>query len=349
MGIIHAFDTEGGDALTRGRRARARRPCRRPGRGEGPAGREAEEARHPRGLPKARPTSKRPDPRRDGQTLYSLDIDAGTITASRRSTDGTAARSAKVGDRPYDVAVARNGSKLLRLRLGRPRVLAVDPADLRVVGRIAVGEHPNQIAVHPKDDRLFVACASSNSVSVIDTRRGIVTETIVTALFPLAPEGSTPDALAVAPDGKTLYVANADNNCVAVDRRLRRRRGARSRASSRPAGIRRRVAVTPDGKRLLVGVGKGNQTKPNPIAEADGRDRPVGQSAGRSRCRSPTSARPSRAPSRSSPSPTTRPSPPTPRRSTELPLLRQAPRPTPRRREKTAIPTKVGDPSPIKQ
>ena len=68
----------------------------------------------------------------------------------------------------------------------------------------------------PDDDRIFVACASSNCVSVIDTRRGIVTETIHTALFPMAPEGSTPDALAVAPDGKTLYVANADNNCVAV-------------------------------------------------------------------------------------------------------------------------------------
>ena len=64
------------------------------------------------------------------------------------------------------------------------------------------------------------ACSSpaprATASSVIDTRRGIVTETIATALFPKAPEGSTPDALAVAPDGETLYVANADNNCVAV-------------------------------------------------------------------------------------------------------------------------------------
>ena len=36
-------------------------------------------------------------------------------------------------------------------------------------------------------------------VSVIDTKRGHVIETIVTALFPKAPEGSTPDALAVSP------------------------------------------------------------------------------------------------------------------------------------------------------
>jgi hypothetical protein len=35
---------------------------------------------------------------------------------------------------------------------------------------------------------------------VIDTKRGVVTETIYTALFPKAREGSTPDAVAVSPD-----------------------------------------------------------------------------------------------------------------------------------------------------
>ena len=73
----------------------------------------------------------------------------------------------------------------------------MSPRDLRILSKIAVGEHPNQLAVHPKDDRIFVACASSNSVSVIDTLRGMVAETIFTALFPQAPEGSTPDALAI--------------------------------------------------------------------------------------------------------------------------------------------------------
>src|SRR5262249_3917312 len=130
--------------------------------------------------------------------------------------------------------------------------------------RIPAGEHPNQIAVHPKDDRIFVACASSDCVSVIDTRRGIVTETIHTALFPRAPEGSTPDALAIAPDGKTLFVANADNNCVVVI-------DVATPSQSQVKGFiptgwyPTAVAVTPDGKHLLVGVGKGNQTKANPL------------------------------------------------------------------------------------
>src|SRR5439155_2856291 len=143
------------------------------------------------------------------------------------------------------------------------RVLVVDPETLRTIAKISVGEHPNQIVLHPKDDRLFVACASSNSVSVIDTSAGTVQETIVTSLFPQAPEGSTPDALAIAPDGQTLFVANADNNCVAViDVRTPRRSQVRGFI---PTGwYPTSLAVTPDGRRLLVGVGKGNQTHPNP-------------------------------------------------------------------------------------
>src|SRR4029077_15047282 len=73
------------------------------------------------------------------------------------------------------------------------------------------------------------------------------------------PEGSTPDALAITPDGQTLFVANADNNCVAfIDI------GQPSRSQVKgfiPTGwYPTAVAVTPDGKKLLVGVGKGLQS-----------------------------------------------------------------------------------------
>ncbi|WP_422928379.1 bifunctional YncE family protein/alkaline phosphatase family protein [Singulisphaera sp. PoT] len=197
------------------------------------------------------------------KVLYSLDVEAGTLTAI--DTTGKAnPRVATIGGRPYDVALARNGSRLYVSDWAGRSVLAIDPTDLRVVAKIGVGEHPNQIARHPKDDRIFVANASSNNVSVIDTTRGYVTETIFTGLFPRAPEGSTPDALVVSPDGETLYVANADNNCVAViDVDVPNRSGVKGFI---PTGwYPTAVAVTPDGKNLLVGVGKGNQTLPNPF------------------------------------------------------------------------------------
>jgi YVTN family beta-propeller protein len=283
------------------------------------------------------------DPRR--QVLYSLDVDGGTISTLDPKTLKPV-KSAPAGARPYDVAIARNGTQLFVSDWAGRAVRVLDPADLKTVARIAVGEHPNQIVVHPQDDRIFVACASSNCVSVVDTRRGIVTETIHTALFPRAPEGSTPDALAVAPNGKTLYVANADNNCVAViDISVA---GQSQVKGFIPTGwYPTAVAVTPDGKSLLVGVGKGNQTKPNPI------ERPKAKAA-------------------DSPAETYRsrqypyigttlsgalsiipiPDDKTLAQFTETvyrncpysdKLLTDAPYP-----EKTAIPTKVGDPSPIK-
>ena len=139
--------------------------------------------------------------------LYSLDVDRGTISQFDLDTLKEL-KSAAAGTRPYDVVLARNGLHLFVSDWAGRRVRILDPDDLHTVAQVSVGEHPTQIAVHPGDDRIFVACASSNCVSVIDTRRGIVTETIITALFPQAPEGSTPDALAVSPDGKTLAVGD---------------------------------------------------------------------------------------------------------------------------------------------
>jgi YVTN family beta-propeller protein len=278
--------------------------------------------------------------------LYSLDIDHGTIAALGLD-DLRVIRSAPAGTRPYDVAIGRKGNQLFVSDWAGSRVLVLDPADLRTTARIAVGEHPNQLVVHPGDDRVFVACASSNCVSVIDTRRGIVTETIHTALFPRAPEGSTPDALAVAPDGKTLFVANADNNCVAViDVAIPGRSQVKGFI---PTGwYPTAVAVTPDGKNLLIGVGKGNQTRPNPVnAEAA---RKAEESPGVRRRALPFPYIGTTLSGALSIVPV--PDDKTLAGYTETVykncpysdrLLSAAPHP-----EKTAIPTKVGDPSPIK-
>lgn len=202
---------------------------------------------------------------RAGKTLYSLNIEAGAITAL--DVESRAHRkTAAIGGRPYDVVLARNGSGLHVSDWARRQVLTVDPDSLMVRARIPVGEHPNQIVLHPKDDRLFVACASSNGVWVIDTKRGIVIETIYTSLFPRAPEGSTPDALAISSDGEWLYVANADNNCVAV---IEIEEYARSQVKGFiPTGwYPTALSLTKDNKSILVGVGKGNQTRANPIIQ----------------------------------------------------------------------------------
>ena len=124
--------------------------------------------------------------------LFTLDVNNGTITKQPLTGPDDKPATAQVAQRPYDVTFDRHGRRLYVSDWADRAVVAVSPRDLRVLAKIGVGEHPNQLAIHPKDDRLFVACASSNCVSVIDTLRGVVTETIFTALFPLAPREARP-------------------------------------------------------------------------------------------------------------------------------------------------------------
>ena len=58
--------------------------------------------------------------------------------------------------------------------------------------------------------------SNDNSIFVIDTNKRTVLEEISTALYPRAPEGSTPNALALDGEANLLFVANADNNSVGV-------------------------------------------------------------------------------------------------------------------------------------
>jgi Phosphoesterase family len=51
---------------------------------------------------------------------------------------------------------------------------------------------------------------------LIDLASNKVIETLSTTLYPTLLAGSTPNSLALSEDEKTLYIANADNNCLAV-------------------------------------------------------------------------------------------------------------------------------------
>jgi YVTN family beta-propeller protein len=75
--------------------------------------------------------------------------------------------------------------------------------------------NPNDMKLS-SDGRLFVACSNDNTVHVIDTHTLQVIERLSTTLTPFAPEGSTPDALLIDNVRKLLYIANADNNSIAV-------------------------------------------------------------------------------------------------------------------------------------
>ena len=187
---------------------------------------------------------------RDG-SLYSVNINTDTVyklTGSPR----TVAASAKVGYGPYAAALSPDGRTLAVSNWGGKSVSLLDTDTLKETARVSVGSHPNEM-VWGRDGRLFVANSGSNSVSVV--RGDQVTETVKTSLSPTDPVGSTPDALALSPDGRRLYVANADNNDVAV---IDVSRHASEVLGFIPTGwYPSALAIAPDGRTLYVGTGKG--------------------------------------------------------------------------------------------
>ena len=147
-------------------------------------------------------------------------------------------------------------------------VAVIDTQAWRVVGRIEVEEHPNEMVMSPDGKRLFVANANRNSVSVIDLAEGRVQETLVATLTPDAPPGNTPNSLAISADGEMLFVSNANINALTVWE-VEEPGAARSLGFIPVGWYPTCVRLTADGRRLLVTNGKGiisdsNRNGPRP-------------------------------------------------------------------------------------
>lgn len=196
-----------------------------------------------------------------------------------------------VGQYPHSCALGADGRHLYVSNWGSRSVSAIDTVKNKRLRDITIGLRPNDMALAP-DGRLFVACAGDNTVHVIQTKtveqagpdaspaRRLwegTREVISTSLYPQSPEGSTPVGLAVSPDSKTLFVANADNNSVAVvDISNAISEEARKRGEYVsvvegfiPVGwYPTAVAVSPDNQTLVVASGKGLASRANYPATA---------------------------------------------------------------------------------
>jgi len=149
---------------------------------------------------------------------------------------------------------------------GRSSIAIIDAKRLELANIVRVGDHPNDMAESPDGNRLFVANANFNTVSVIDIKKQKVTETISTALYPDAPPGSTPNAVAVNNDGTRLFVANADNNYVAVFDISKE--GESKSLGFIPVGwYPTCVKVLNKTNQIVVANGKGGSSKANPNHE----------------------------------------------------------------------------------
>ncbi|MEO9004964.1 MAG: bifunctional YncE family protein/alkaline phosphatase family protein [Ginsengibacter sp.] len=81
---------------------------------------------------------------------------------------------------------------------------------------IAVGLLPTGMALSPDHDKLYVACANSDIVAVIDTKTDEVIDTLTVHAQKDILFGSAPNDLTISPDGQYLYVANGTENAICV-------------------------------------------------------------------------------------------------------------------------------------
>lgn len=166
-----------------------------------------------------------------------------------------------LGSEAYDCLLSPDKTKLYISLWGADKLAIYDIKAQKITSEILTENHPNEIIQNRTGKYLFVANASDNSVSVIDAKARKVIEVISTALYPTRLSGSTTNGLALSEDEKTLYVANADNNCLAVFNVSNP--GKSSSKGFIPTGwypTNVRVA----GKKIFVSNGKGFTSMANP-------------------------------------------------------------------------------------
>ncbi|NBQ58907.1 MAG: YncE family protein [Opitutaceae bacterium] len=163
---------------------------------------------------------------------------------------------------PYTCLPDEKNGRLFVSLWAQSAVLVLDAQTGADLARWSVGAHPSEMVLG-RDGRLYVAESNLNSVSVIDTASGRITETLTASLYPNSPPGSMPNSLALSPDGELLFVANANNNNVAVFD-VETVGKARSLGFIPVGWFPTSVRVTRDGKSLLVANGKGFSSAANP-------------------------------------------------------------------------------------
>ncbi|MGA2249957.1 beta-propeller fold lactonase family protein [Terracidiphilus sp.] len=162
---------------------------------------------------------------------------------------------------PYATVLSKDGRRLFVSNWASESVSVIDTGTNKVIRTLHVGMNPNDMKL-AADGRLFVVCSNDNTIHVIDTNTLEVVERLSTTLSPFAPEGSTPDAIEIDNKRKILYVANADNNSIAVIRIAVR--GHSAVIGFIPTGwYPSALALAENNNTLFIGNSKGEEGHPD--------------------------------------------------------------------------------------
>ncbi len=162
---------------------------------------------------------------------------------------------------PLGIAVLQDGSRAFIASERDDAVYVLDthdPMHPKLFARIPTGAQPVAVLLSRDERQLFVANSLSDTISIVDVSSNQVTGTVL--LRPRAARdlpGATPIALALSPDGKSLYAALGDMNAVAVVDLEHQTLLGYVPTGWYPTAL----AVTHDGRQLLVANGKGGAAR----------------------------------------------------------------------------------------
>ena len=192
----------------------------------------------------------------DGRRLYVAENMESTLAVIDLASGSVMQRFA-TGRYPYGVAVAKDGSVYVSAWGGSTiSVFRLEQGELVADGAIEAGRHPSTMILNRSGSRLYATLAGLDRIAVIDPVRKRVLRYLDDSSAAGPNEGSTPNALALSADESLLYVAEADNNAVAIFR-------GETLAGRIPVDWYPSALLTVD-KQLLVLNSKGNGTHPNP-------------------------------------------------------------------------------------
>lgn len=97
-------------------------------------------------------------------------------------------------------------------------VAIIDPDNGKIIKELVVGLHPNEITNDKDGKFVYVTNSNSDNITVINTSKDEITETISVRLQPgINPFfGDSPNGLSLSSNGRILYVANGMDNAIAV-------------------------------------------------------------------------------------------------------------------------------------
>jgi DNA-binding beta-propeller fold protein YncE len=213
----------------------------------------------------------------DGESLWvarillndvaKIDLASGRVTAT-----------VPVGIHPYRPALSPDRKLLAVANWGAASVSLVDVARSAVLSTVKTADHPTDLVFSADGRTLFVAESNRNLVAAVDVASRHVVRQISVALGPdgpgtpsadALPDGSTPNALALSPDGRTLFVANADDDAVAVVNVGRDLNAARTKGFVPSGWYPAALALSRDGRTLWVANAKGGGSWSNAVGGPD--------------------------------------------------------------------------------